>query len=141
MNELALRGVYFPDFFDRFLNDGLLDRAFRPDVPAVNVKETPAAYQVDLSVPGFAEKDVSVEVDHNVLSISASREERKEDKDAKDRVLRREFATSSFSRSFTLPPNVDTEKVQAKLEHGVLALTLPKKDQAPENKKRKIALK
>ena len=141
MNYIVKRGDYFPTFFDRFWNDDLSCRSADECLPAANVTETPKDFQVALAVPGFARKDVKVSVDGSVLAISADRESESEEKDSENRVVRREFSQSSFSRCFTLPENVDTGDIRAQLSDGVLNLVLPKLKNAPEDKVKKIEVK
>ena len=142
-NVIVKRGGWFPNAFDRFWNDGLFSRtADECDcLPAANVTESPKEFKVALSVPGFTQKDVKVSVDRNVLTISAETESKGEETDSEHQVIRREFSQSSFSRSFTLPENVDTGAINAKLVDGVLALALPKLKNAPEDRVRKIEVK
>ena len=105
-------------------------------VPAFEVKETNEAFVLKADIPGVAESDVDIAVHNNILTISGTRnaEERKEG----DSFALYERQYGSFSRSFSLPDTADGERVEAKLENGVLALTIWKKAEA---KPRKIALK
>jgi len=104
-------------------------------VPAFEVKETNEAFILKADVPGVAESDLDIAVHNNVLTVSGTRraEERKEG----DSFALYERQYGSFSRSFSLPDTADGERVEAKLEAGVLALTIWKKAEA---KPRKIAL-
>lgn len=104
--------------------------------PAFEVKETSEAFIVKADLPGVAEEDLDIAVHNNVLTISGSRssEERKEGESYA--LYERQFG--SFSRAFSLPDMADGERVEAKLEHGVLTLSIAKKAEA---KPRKIALK
>ena len=142
-NIIVKRGGWFPNAFDRFWNDGLFSRTDGECecLPAANVTESPKEFKVALSVPGYAQKDVKVSVDRNVLTISAETESKGEETDSENRVIRREFSHSSFSRSFTLPDNVDADAINAKLADGVLNLALPKLKGAPEDRVRKIEVK
>jgi HSP20 family protein len=103
--------------------------------PAFEVKETTEAFVLKADVPGVAEGDLDLAVHNNILSVSGSRqsEERKEG----DTYALYERQFGSFSRSFQLPEMADGEKIAAKLEHGVLTLTIGKRAEA---KPRKIAL-
>ena len=105
-------------------------------VPAFEVKETNEAFVLKADIPGVAESDVDIAVHNNILTISGTRnaEERKEG----DSFALYERQYGSFSRSFSLPDTADGERVEAKLENGVLALTIWKRAEA---KPRKIALK
>jgi HSP20 family protein len=103
--------------------------------PAFEVKETTDAFVLKADVPGVAETDLDIAVHNNVLTVSGSRSA-EERKDGETYALyERQFG--SFSRSFALPELADGEKIQAKLEHGVLMLTIGKKEAA---KPRKIAV-
>ena len=105
-------------------------------VPAFEVKENSEAFILKGDVPGVAEADLDIAVHNNVLTVSGSRqaEERKEGESFA--LYERQYG--SFSRSFSLPDTADGDRVEAKLEAGVLTLTIWKKAEA---KPRKIALK
>jgi HSP20 family protein len=83
---------------------------------------------VSLAVPGMKKDDFNIDVEGNMLTISSEKEESKEEKE--DKYTRKEYNYSSFSRSFTLPDEVNKEKIEAKYEDGVLKLMLPKKEEA-----------
>jgi HSP20 family protein len=105
-------------------------------VPAFEVKETNEAFILKGDLPGVAESDLDIAVHNNILTVSGSRqsEERKEGESYA--LYERQYG--SFSRSFSLPDTADGERVEAKLDVGVLTLTIWKKAEA---KPRKIALK
>lgn len=104
-------------------------------VPAFEVKETNEAFVLKADVPGVAEAELDIAVHNNVLTVSGTRqaEERKEG----DAFALYERQYGSFSRSFSLPDTADGERIEAKLDVGVLTLTIWKKAEA---KPRKIAL-
>ena len=131
----------FPAFFDRYLSNDFFNNFFEGNsLPAVNIKEGKKDYKVELSVPGFEKEDIEVEIDGNTLKISANKETKIEEKDNDEKVIRQEFSSSSFSRSFTIPNDVDTVNINAKEKNGVLTLTLPKMKDAVENKTKKIQI-
>lgn len=107
---------------------GLLDLDNSLVVPEVNIIENGKDYKIELAAPGLEKKDFKVEVQNGVLSISAEKEEETKEKDKNFR--RREFSYNSFCRSFTLPENLLSDKIDAKYENGILRLTLPKKEVA-----------
>lgn len=135
MNELSL----FNNFFDDVL-PAMPDFTFTRtnSLPKVDVKETKDSYDMYMDLPGMDENDVNVELDHNVLKISSVRTENKEDKGDKSekegKYLIRERRMTSFSRSFTLPEDVDGSKISATFKNGILALTMPRTS-APAPKK------
>jgi HSP20 family protein len=97
-------------------------------LPAVNIKETDKEFSLELAAPGMKKEDFNVGVEDDVLTISAEREETKEEKE--ESYNRKEFTYASFQRKFTLPEGIDAGKVTAKYEDGVLLLSLPKKPEA-----------
>lgn len=105
-------------------------------VPSFEVKETADSFVLRADVPGVAEKDLDVAVHNGVLTVSGSRqaEERKEGESYA--IYERQYG--SFSRSFSLPELADGERIEAKLDAGVLTLTVAKKAAA---KPRKIEIK
>jgi len=105
-------------------------------VPSFEVKETADSFVLRADVPGVAEKDLDVAVHNGVLTVSGSRqaEERKEGESYA--IYERQYG--SFSRSFALPDLADGERIEAKLDAGVLTLTVAKKAAA---KPRKIEIK
>lgn len=135
MNELSL----FNNIFDDVL-PAMPDFTFTRtnSLPKVDVKETKDSYDMYMDLPGMDENDVNVELDHNVLKISSVRTENKEDKGDKNekegKYLIRERRMTSFSRSFTLPEDVDGSKISATFKNGILALTMPRTS-APAPKK------
>jgi HSP20 family protein len=117
----------FEDFFkpwnEWFVNGGqsLLN------IPATNIIENKDGYQVSMAAPGLKKHDFKIDVEGNMLTISSEREDSKEEKDA--RYTRKEYSYSSFNRSFTLPEEINQEKIEATYDNGVLKLTLPKKEE------------
>ena len=103
-------------------------------VPAVNTREASDAYYIEVDLPGVKKEDVDVSVDKNVLTISGKREVSNEIKE--DDYYRVESAYGKFSRSFTLPENVDIEKIKASNEDGVLEIVIPKQEVIKETTKK-----
>tara|TARA_R110002020_G_scaffold37072_7_gene111875 strand:+ start:3800 stop:4225 length:426 start_codon:yes stop_codon:yes gene_type:complete len=131
-----------PIFFPALVNE-----IFRPDwfggtegahstVPAVNIQESEKEFGLELMVAGRNKEDFNLEVDKDVLTVSYGS---KEDTTTEGKTYtRREFAVTSFKRSFTLPETVDTENINASYTDGILKLTLPKKAEALPKPKRLI---
>ena len=92
----------------------------------IDVSESDTAYTVKAELPGVDKKDIDVNIDGNMVSISAKAERDKESKNG-ERVIRRERYSGMISRSFSLAFDVDEAKSVAKYENGILELTLPKK--------------
>ena len=106
--------------------------------PRVDTAETDAAYEVTAELPGVDEKDIKISLDENVLCISGEKRAEREEK-KKDYVMS-ERSYGSFKRAFSLPDNVDAEKIAAKFEKGVLKVTIPKTSPSPA-KHREIPIK
>lgn len=130
----------FEDFFKPW-NELIDGGAFRRtmNIPAVNITELKDEYQVSLAAPGLKKEDFKIDVDGNMLTISSEKEENKEEKDAK--FTRKEYSYSSFSRSFTLPDEINVDKIDAKYADGVLKLSLPRKEEAKKHSAKQIAVK
>jgi HSP20 family protein len=110
--------------------------AGRTWTPPVNIKETEEALQFTVELPGLTKDNIDITVENNVLTIAGERKFEKETKG--EEYHRLERAYGAFSRSFTLPTGVRTDKVEADFANGVLHLTMPKQEGA---KPRKIAIK
>jgi HSP20 family protein len=131
----------FNDFFkpwnEWFDDSDILGRSM--NVPAVNITEQKDQYLVSLAAPGLKKEDFNIDVDGNMLTISSEKEENKEEKDKK--FTRKEYNYSSFSRCFTLPEEINKEKIEAKYEDGVLKLSLPRREEAKKLSAKHIAVK
>ena len=90
----------------------------------VDVAEDENAFLIHADVPGYSREDLKVEVEDGILNISAEKKEEKEEKN--DHYHVRERCFGSFSRSFSLPKHVASEKIEATVKDGVLTVTVPK---------------
>lgn len=106
--------------------------------PKVDVTENDKEIKISAELPGMDEKDIDVSLQKDVLTIKGEKKEEKEDK-GKD-YYRMERSYGSFSRSVSLPVDVETDKIEAKFKKGVLSITLPKTAKAVAETK-KIAVK
>jgi len=104
--------------------------------PAVDVSEDSNAYHVTVELPGVKKEDVTVEVHEGVLTIHGEKKSEREEKKDKTHWVERTFG--SFSRSFTLPSTAVSDEMKASFKDGVLAIEIPKKEQA---KARQISIK
>jgi HSP20 family protein len=111
---------------DRFpVASGLFDRSVSP---AIDVVEGTADYTVTCELPGLEQKDIDVTIASNVLTIKGQKKNEWEEK--KGKTYRKESWSGSFQRTLPLPSGVDGEKIKAELKDGILAITLPKKEEA-----------
>jgi HSP20 family protein len=97
---------------------------------SVNVKENEQAYVLELVAPGLEKEDFKINLENNMLTISAEKKEETEKPNEKQ--IRKEFKIQSFKRSFTVDENIDAENISAKYVNGVLTLNLPKKVEVKE---------
>jgi len=105
--------------------------ASRSWVPAMDLVEEKDQYVLHADLPGLSEKDVKIELEDNVLSITGTRKSEHESR--KEGYYRVERASGKFSRSLTLPDGVDPEGIRAEFQNGVLEVRIPK----PEERKRR----
>lgn len=124
------RGVdnWVNDFFNPIFNDSFLSDRFTSRVPAVNIAETSEAYHIELAAPGLEKGDFKINVDGDVLTISA--EKKSETKDDNKKYSKREYSYASFTRSFTLPDSIDHSGINANYQDGVLKVAVGKKEEA-----------
>lgn len=118
---------FLDEFFNRSLSDFVGNDATLTQ-PAVNVVETDDTIKLELAAPGFDKQDFSVNVENELLTITAKHEAKKEE--TNERFTRREFAVASFKRSFKLPKTVNQENISAVYEKGILNVTLGKREEA-----------
>ncbi|MFM7726337.1 MAG: Hsp20/alpha crystallin family protein, partial [Flavobacteriales bacterium] len=119
----------FTDFFnDGFFENDLLNFPLTRWVPNANVIEFSDEYTIELAAPGMEKDEFKIEVQEDVVTIEGQHEEEKEERD--EEYQRKEFRTTSFKRAFRLPQSVISEKVDTKYVHGILKLTLPKREEA-----------
>ncbi|MBU6257685.1 MAG: Hsp20/alpha crystallin family protein [Burkholderiales bacterium] len=116
----------FDDTFERFFGPLAPSGDDGRRSPALDLAESDRAYTVKLEMPGVAKEDVKVSIDGRAVTVQAQSQHQEEKKEG-DRVVYRERTQASYARTFTLPIEVDQAEAGAKLEHGVLTLTLPKR--------------
>ena len=126
------------DFLRNNFFGDLLDNESNLNTPAVNIAEGTESYTIEVAAPGLAKNDFKINLDHNVLTISSSKENKKEEKNGN--YTRQEFSYASFERSFTLPESTETEKISATCKDGVLYVSIPKKEEAKVKPAREIAI-
>lgn len=136
-NVVTTRDPFFR-LIDSFLNQDLLpseEVSNRTWMPPVDIQETTDAYRLVAELPGMTKEDITITLENNVLRLSG---ERKFEKDVKKESYQRvERTYGTFARAFTLPSQVNHDKVEAAFENGLLTIVVPKAEQA---KPRKIAI-
>lgn len=102
--------------------------------PEVNISESDEAYHLEFDLPGVNKDDLDVTFEKGRLILRGERRSQKEEKGQRFRRVEKRYG--SFERTLSLPDNIDSESIQARFENGVLELTIPKKLQGPEQRKR-----
>jgi len=126
---------FFNDVFSVNLND-IIGSDFALNNPPVNIFETEEAFNMEIAAPGLEKEDFVINIEKDKISISAE----KTAIESERKVNRREFDFGKFKRTFTIPKTVDVNGISAKHEHGVLKLTLPKKEEAKDPAPRTVEI-
>jgi HSP20 family protein len=136
----------FPSVFDDFLTRDLFNFPMHSiskgsSVPAVNVKETDTAFELEMAAPGMEKKDFKVELEQDTLVISAQKENKSEEKSEDGKYSRKEFIYQSFRRSFNLPEDiVKADEISANYKEGILHIMVPKKEPAKPKLLKQISI-
>lgn len=130
----------FPSVMDELFKDLMGGTQYvQKAVPPVNIKETEQEFTIELIAPGLKKEDFNIELDNDLLTVSSEiKSEKTEQEEGK--FTRREFSFSSFKRSFSLPETVKEEGINASYQNGILAITLPKKEEALPKAKRLVEI-
>ncbi|WRQ33330.1 Hsp20/alpha crystallin family protein [Bacteroidales bacterium MB20-C3-3] len=133
------------NLFNEFLNNDWNDWSLKnysktnTTIPSVNIKETSDDFEIEVAAPGFDKKDFSIEINQGTLKISS--EKKNETDNNEESYSRKEFSYQSFCRSFSLPLSVNSEKIEAKYENGILSVVIPKREEAKPKPVRLIDIK
>jgi len=136
-----------PSLIDKFFEGELMDwnnanfSSANSTLPAVNIKETKDDFVIEVAAPGMRKEDFNINYDNGQLVISSERKDENIEREG-ERVARREFSYQSFRRTFTISQSVvNSEKIHAKYENGILHLTLPKREEIKPKPVRQIEIK
>ncbi len=143
---------WFPTLFNDFFDNDfwMTNRKNNLTAPAVNVLDEEKEYKVEIAAPGMTKDDFQIKIDNDnnlVITLEKKTETKEGDtnekKDAKKagKYLRREFSYSHYQQAFSLPEDIDKQKITAKMEHGVLTIDIPKTEpQKPVDTSRQIEI-
>ena len=137
------KGQTFSSLVDDLFTKGLSDwngSEFAVSNPSVNISENETAFMLELAAPGLDKKDFKIQIEKDQLIISAEKESSAEEKE-EGKWNRKEFNFGSFRRQFYLSDSVNTDKISAEYQNGVLTLELPKKDEAKAKAAKNIEIK
>lgn len=107
-------------------------------LPTINTREGEYAYHIEVDLPGIKKEDVDIKIEDNTLVVSGERKVKNEIKE--DEYYKIESSFGKFSRSFSLPEEVDVENIHAESKDGVLEIVLPKLEDAKADKVKKIEI-
>ena len=119
--------TWMPDIFNDFFDTNWMERP-KATAPAINVIETPEKYELELAAPGMTKEDFNVHLDEEgdlVINMEKKNETKEEGKKA-SHYLRREFSYTKFQQTMLLPDDAERESIAAKVENGVLTVSIPK---------------
>ena len=134
---MLMPSIFGENLFDEFFGD--LDREFRnmdrrlygknaAREMKTDVREHEDRYEVDIDLPGFKKEDVTLELENGYLTVTASKGVDKDEKTKKGRLVRQERYAGALERSFWVGEELTQADISAKLEHGVLSISVPKKE-------------
>ena len=136
----VLQNNWIDNAFHDFFDTRALSR-MNATAPAVNVKESDKAYTMEVAVPGIKKEFCRVTINNDgdlELAIENKFEHKEENKN--EHFLRREFSYGNYQQTYTLPENVDKDSISAKVENGVLTITMPKLAEKVGKVQRQIAI-
>ncbi len=107
--------------------------------PSINTREGEFAYHVEVDLPGMKKEDINIQIENNTLVISGERKMKEEIKE--ENYYKIESSFGSFSRSFSLPEDIDVENIHAESTDGVLEVVIPKLKKEKIDKVKKISIK
>lgn len=140
--RMTARGEDLPTLMRRFFSDDMVsDMLTQPAtwLPPVEVIESDKEIVITAELPGLVEKDIEISFDDDIITISGEKTEEKKEGDEDKRYHVFERTYGAFRRSFTLPSNVDPNRVVAEFKAGILTIHVPKAE-SDKNKKRKIPI-
>ena len=127
MLPMMFKNTWFPTVFDEFMNSDFTPSTKTTTAPAVNVKEDETAYTMEVAAPGIKKEYCRVTLnEEGNLAIAIENKVEHKEEDKKQHYLRREFSYTNYQQNYLLPEDVVKEKISAKVENGILTVTLPK---------------
>ena len=130
----------FPDFSDLDRTERKLYGRHANRIMKTDVHEQDDHYEVDIDLPGFSKDEINLELKDGYLTVSAAKGLDEDDTNKKGKLIRQERYAGSMQRSFYVGENITEEDIKASFKHGVLNLTLPKKDKEKLPEKKQILI-
>jgi len=118
---------WMTNVFDTIFSEPFLNERISTKLPAVNISEAETSYQIELAAPGLKKEDFKINLEKDMLSVSA--EKKSENTEEGKTFSKREFSFESFTRSFNIPESINVANIQANYENGILTINLAKKEE------------
>ena len=132
---------WFPTVIDEFFNNEWMPQ-MKATEPAINVKEDYKCYTMEVAVPGIKKEYCRININNDGnLEVAIENKLEHKDEDKKEHYIRREFSYSNYQQTYVLPENVEKDKISAKVENGVLTITMPKYTKEEAKTQRMIEIK
>lgn len=131
------------DLFDEVFNDPFFERGFvkkENNLMRTDIKEKDGNYILEIDIPGYDKKDIKIELEDGYLTVSASKEEKKDEEDKKIHYIHKERFYGKCSRSFFAGENVKEDDIKANFKNGILTLTFPKEETKKIERKKYIQI-
>lgn len=125
--DLFPRKIYLDDIFDDFLTSK------KEQMMKCDIYEKGDDYHLELDIPGFDKKDISIEVNDGYLKIKAEKNESNDEKDEDKKYIRKERVYGKYERSFYIG-DIDEDKIHAEFKDGMLKITVPKQEEKKSSK-------
>lgn len=132
-----MQNYWLPEIFNDFFGNEWTNKT-NVSSPAMNIMESENEFKVEIAAPGMTKEDVKVKLneDDQLVITFEKKEEKKEEK--KGKYLRKDFSYTNFQQSLILPDNVDIEKIDAKVQCGVLQINIPKLQPVEQRKQERV---
>ena len=134
---MLMPSIFGEDLFDDFFGYPFRGYEMSSSLMSTDIKDTDGGYEVTMNLPGVKKEDVKAELKDGYLTINASSNSSKDEKDDNGHYIRRERYSGSCSRSFYVGDQVTEADIKAKFEDGTLKLLIPKKEEKPAVEEKK----
>ncbi len=134
---MLMPSIFGEDLFDDFFGYPFRGYEMNSSLMSTDIKDTDGGYEVTMNLPGVKKEDVKAELKDGYLTINASSNSSKDEKDDNGHYIRRERYSGSCSRSFYVGDQVTEADIKAKFEDGTLKLLIPKKEEKPAVEEKK----
>ena len=130
--------IFRENLYDDFFGAPMIPAGTAAHAMKTDVRETAEGYELLLDLPGIRKENICAELKDGCLTVSASAEQNRDEKDGSGRLIRRERYTGSYSRCFYVGDAVTESDIKASFTDGVLKLHIPKKEPVPKESERRI---